>query len=217
MIVYVDFKNRRAISGPSHSATAKPLLNDFQPRSIDPIAHWKRMVESCEARFSDNQPEQGCVYKQPLNKPIFDTYGNGNAHNSLHQYMPTNRKYWNSPTPFQGDLPAIETYLKRNGGKVLVLGHKSDAFMWMDTRYEITKSVLEIANKHNVQLEIRTMSDLCACNDYLDLIIKGKHSVVMTMGFSEIGEADLAEKYEKSVSPGAPSLKRRQLAIDKLR
>lgn len=181
-------------------------------RESDRIGFWKRTIEDIESRYEGCMPKQGCVYKQSLKTAIFDTYGYGCVHNSIHQYR--GGQYWNKPFPMPADLPKIEVYLKRFKGKFLRLGSKSDPFMWIDQKYQITKSVLEIANENDVQLIIHTMSDLCAHDDYAILLKRGGHSIVMQMGFEDLRLR--TEPIERAVSPGAPSLKRRQLAVEKL-
>lgn len=163
------------------------------------------------ARYGDNPPPQAPIFEQSFRGNIFDTYGHGNVHNSIHQWK--GGKYWNRPIPFPADLRKIESYLKKNSGKVLRLGQKSDPFMWMDHTYSVTKFTLELALKYDVQLSIQTMSDLCAHDDYLDLIKQGNHQVVIHFGFEEIQD----EQAERVLSPGAPSLKRRFSAFQKLK
>lgn len=214
-LIYVDFKLRRVVSNAvEYTRRGMSLENELvrPDRETDRIGHWKYMINCIEARYGSDQPEQGCVYKQPLKMAIFDSYGYGCVHNSIHQYR--GGKYWNKPFPMPADLSAIEAYLKRFKGKVLRLGYKSDPFMWMDQKYGITKSILEIANENDVQLVIHTMSDLCAHEDYLSLLVRGKHSIIMQCGFDDVRLR--TDKIERCVSPGAPSIARRESALRKL-
>lgn len=229
-VINVDFKRRMIISGPSfetRESTARDLFNQDPPQ--DMFSHFDHMIQCIEARFGDELPSHGPIYKQTFKGPIFDTYGHGCAHNSIHQYRPKKNEPWNRPIPFPADLRAIETYLKKNKNRVLRLGKKSDPFMWLDGKYSVTKSTLELANKYNVSLVIHTMSDLCACPDYLELIKAGGHSIVMQMGFGELigvkspegfsgySGTDALERIERMVSPGAASILRRKHAIEKLK
>lgn len=208
LVIHVDFNKRVVVNRPMPSL----MVNEPQTSlDVDPIAHWKKMVSCIEARFGSEPPEGGCVYKQKLTGPAFDSYGRGCINNSIHEYR---GKDWNRPMPFPCDLEAVEAYLIKNKGKVLRLGLKSDPLMWMDTRYSVTKSVIAMATKYNVRLVIYTMSDLCAHEDYLTLIKEGSHRIGMRMGFKEF-KGD--ERLERLVSPGAPSLKRRALAIENLK
>ena len=224
VLIHVDFKNRRATSGPSTEATARPLYDNPMPREMDRTAYWERMIKCLEARFGETQPAHGVIYEQILQHNTFDAYGNGNAHDSIHQYRPSRGSKadaaWNKPMPFPANLPKIEEYLKANQGRVMRLGYKSDAFQWMEQRYGNTKSILEMAKENRIQLEIHTMSDLCGHDDFVQLIADGGHSIVFQMGFEETYFSEMNSEYgksiEKMVSPGAPSIKRRLAAIEKL-
>lgn len=209
-VIHVDFRKRLVSTGPVGSAIEH---RDFEPvRTSDPIGHWKYMVRCIEARFGDKPPKSGFVYKQKLNTAIFDSYGYGCIHNSIHQYR--GGKYWNEPMPMPADLELIEKYLERMSGKVLRLGYKSDPFMWMDMKYKITKSIIEMANSNNITLMIDTMSDLCGHDDYLALLRGHDHMISMHMGFKR---PELAtDQIERLVSPGAPSFKRREQALSRL-
>lgn len=176
---------------------------------------WESMKDSLNARFGPHQPKNGIVVKQPLtkykNEYWLDTYGRGCVHNSIWEPFRTSlkrRSIYNRPMPFPCDFYAIEKILKRYEGKTLNLGLKSDPFMWMDSKYGHTKRVLMLAQKYNVSFIIHTMSDLIAHSDYIDLL-KG-HSVVMNLGSG-------VDQDERENSPGAPSVTRRQKAVEVLR
>lgn len=168
----------------------------------------KIIFKQIEARYGDEQPKGGVVYKTPvdLKNRTIDSYGRGNVHNSIHQYKPKSSQWWNRPMPFPSDLRPIVKALKAGGE--WTLGAKSDGFMWMDRRYRHTYKVLQLAKHYKVKLTIHTMSDLVAHDDYIHLL-KG-HTIVMNMGSGE------SEAQELLDSPGAPSLKRRIEAVQTL-
>lgn len=217
-VIAVDFKRRMVRDIPLSELTQErqePTMFEYHDQ----------MVSNICARHNEEPLEQGYVYKQSMKSSMFDTYGYGNVHNSLHQY--SGGKYFNSPYPMPADLKAIDKFLNKNSGRVVGLGDKSDPFMWMDQKYQITKSVLILANKYKVTLFIETMSDLCAHDEYLKLLSEGDHTIQMIMGFEETKAKLIKSRYgremeesseqiEKAVSPGAPSLRRRQKAIEKL-
>lgn len=215
-LIYIDFKRRQVVENIAEACRSLSPKETFRT-APDRLGHFDHMIEGIQARYGSKQPDSGCVFKQPLKSNIFDSYGYGCIHNSIHQYR--GGKYWNEPMPMPADLRAIETYLKKRAGKVLRLGSKSDPFMWMDHKYQITKSILEIANENDIQLVIHTMSDLCAHNDYAYLLKNGDHSIVMHMGFEHLKDSpsEALETLERLVSPGAPSMKRRQMAVNKLK
>lgn len=213
-VINVDFKRRTVISGPAIESVER----ETEPK--DMFEEFDHTIECMEARFGENQPEGGVISPIPKTGMIFDTYGRGNAHDSIHQYRPGPNVKWNRPMPFPVDLREIDKFLKARSGKVVKLGSKSDPFMWMDHKYEITKNTLRLANQYGVQLFIETMSDLCAHDDYLELLKAGKHTISMHLGFEEYFESERAypsKSVERQVSPGAPSVQRRLKALAKLR
>lgn len=107
--------------------------------------------------------------------------------------------------PFPADLEMIENAFKKQ--KSFVFGFKSDPFMWVDLKYQVTFEVLKLAKQYGVHLHIETMSDLVAQKDYLDLL-QG-HSVTMQLGSGN----DIQERID---SPGAPSPRRRLVACQLL-
>jgi len=201
----VDFKAKRLLS--TQEVNQEDSLESSQ---ADIFESYRQTLENQLARFSDQVPKQGLIFKQDF-KNGFDSYGYGNSHDSFHQWK--GGKYWNSPIPVMADLFAINAFLEKNQNKTIRFGKKSDPFMWMDSKYEMTKKVFILANKYNVKLVIHTMSDLCAREDYRNLIKAGNHSVVMNLGLVEYQN----DRVERILSPGAPSLKRRNLALSVLR
>ncbi len=189
----------------------------FTPLSMELYKTFNQVCNSIEARYGENQPHGGVIYKHPVHGMLLDSYGRGNIHNSVFQWHPHDFKKgslnWNRPTPFPSDLRKVfkAIYKNRNKNRVMVLGHKSDPFMWMDCRYNQTKKIIKYATKYGVALSINTMSDLCAHDDYLKLIKDGNHQVVMNMS-----SLNSNEEIERILSPGAPSLARRRKAVSKL-
>jgi hypothetical protein len=163
-------------------------------------------------RFGANLPNGGVIYNTPVYGMKIDAYGRGNLHGSIFQYKPKSNKDWNRPMPFPSDLVKVYSAIKKNKGKIMVLGYKSDPLMWMDNKCGVTKAIIRCANANGVQLVINTMSDLCAHDDYIALLKQGNHSINMNMSLNN-GNDEL----ERILSPGAPSLKRRHKAIVKLR
>lgn len=172
---------------------------------------WKQTVSSIEARYGMKQPKGGCVYLSPVHGMKLDSYGRGNVHNSVFQYMPRSKRDWNNPMPFPSDLRKVFGAIFKNKGRVMVLGYKSDPLMWMDQKYKFTQKIIKFATRNGVQLVINTMSDLAAHDDYIALLKAGNHSVTMNMSMN-----DGNEEMERQLSPGAPSLRRRQKAVEKL-
>ncbi len=182
---------------------------------------YDRVIKQMQSRFGTEQPRGGVVYKVTPTAKGFDTYGRGCVHNSIHQYAPQTqieRELWNRPGPFPADLRAIERLFKKSKGRTIKVGLKSDPFMWMDQKYGVTKATIQLATNCGVRLELHTMSDLCGHEDYATLLALGGHSIVMHMGFDHYRQLSTedAERVERVVSPGAPSLLRRLRALERL-
>lgn len=155
-----------------------------------------------------------------------DTYGRGCIHNCEYCYAKdqlTAYGYWNRPQPFPVNVAEIrktfytifETDRPHKLRDIMLnriplrLGSMSDCFMWMDTKYGVTKEVLKILNHYQYPRIIFTRSDLVAHDDYMKLL-DPKLSAVQ---FSISGNNNaLTRKLE----PGAPSFSRRKKALQKL-
>lgn len=173
---------------------------------------FNQIINSISARYGLEQPQGGVIYNNPVSGMKLDSYGRGNVHNSVFQYLPSDKSNFNRPMPFPSDLRKVFRAIHKNQGRVMVLGYKSDPFMWMDQKYCQTKKILKYATKYKVQLVINTMSDLCGHDYYVSLIKAGNHSVVMNMS-SENTTPD----QERNLSPGAPSVRRRLCAVEILK
>jgi hypothetical protein len=120
---------------------------------------------------------------------------------------------WNT-TPNLHDLglnqpiPRQVENLKGVLGKEVPKGG-SDPFMWMDTRYGVTRKLLE-KNK-DAPLTINTRSDLIAHDDYMKLLNKSKHKINIHL----LGDLDVS-RLSSFMEPGAPSIRRRLDAAKKL-
>ena len=169
----------------------------------------KYLKNVLSARFGDKQPRGGVLNKRPILGGWIDTYGCGNCHTSVFQYSPKDKRNFNRPMPFPSDFRLIIKFLSKNKGKTLNVGLKSDPFMWMELKYTVTKKLIRLANKWDIKLNFHTMSDLVAHDAYVDLLKGHNHSVVMNLGCGN-------DREERSLSPGAASLKRRLQALIKL-
>jgi DNA repair photolyase len=164
---------------------------------------------------------QQCLYAFEV-----DTYGRGCTHNCTYCYAKaelTVHGYWNNPVPVPIDLNEVrkifytvfETTKKTKWRSVmeqkipLRIGCMSDSFMWMDTKYGITKEFLKILNFYNYPYTIITRSDLVARDDYMALLRKDLCSVQFSI-------ASTNDELNRKIEPGAPSAKRRLAALKKL-
>lgn len=208
-LIRIDFKNKSIIHN-------QHQLIDETVDPLDMFEQFDFSFKCLQARFGENLPKHIVEPYVPNFKDfMFDTYGHGNVHSSKHQYQPTKkeRETWNKPGPILSDLRSIDKFFSSlEPGSFAVLGLKSDPFQWLDQKYKSTRNTLKLANKYKIKLQLNTMSDLCAHDEYIQLIKAGDHTVNMNMGIE-----GLTEEQERVLSPGAPSLKRRQIAIDKLR
>ena len=85
----------------------------------------------------------------------------------------------------------------------------SDSFMWMDTKYGVTKELLKIFSHYNYPYIIFTRSDLVAHDDYMALLRKDLCSVQFSISGNN-------NRFTRVIEPGAPSYERRLAALKKL-
>lgn len=155
-----------------------------------------------------------------------DTYGRGCFHNCTYCYAKeqlTSHGYWNKPQPFPVDLSEIrkifytvfETGRSSKWRKILEsqvplrIGSMSDSFMWMDTKYGVTKELLKILKHYRYPHIIFTRSDLVAHDEYLNLLDINLCSVQFSISGNN-------NEFTRKIEPGAPSYRRRLAALKKL-
>ncbi len=190
-------------------------------------------------RFGGKQPRGGVTFKTTFKLVNhhtscskchyafeIDTYGRGCAHNCAYCYAKdqlTAHGYWNRPMPFPLDLTDVrktfytvfETSRPHKWRSILEkrvplrIGSMSDSFMWMDAKYGITREFLQILSFYNYPYIIFTRSDLVAHDDYLSVLRKDLASIQMSISGSN-------ETLTRYIEPGAPSVERRLLALQKL-
>jgi DNA repair photolyase len=192
-----------------------------------------------ELRYKD-KPIHGGIYKSNPMKLVnahsscqqclysfeIDSYGRGCMHNCVYCYAKaelTVRGYWNNPIPvpininelrrvfytvFETDKPSKwrEIISKRIP---LRIGAMSDSFMWMDQKYKVTQELLRILSYYDYPYVVITRSDLAAHDDYLALMRKDLASIQFSM-------ASTNDSLNKLIEPGAPSAKRRLVALEKI-
>lgn len=155
-----------------------------------------------------------------------DSYGRGCFHNCVYCYAKdqlTSHGFWNRPQPFPVNLATIRKVFytvfetdKSNTWRSIMerripirVGSMSDSFMWLDTKYGVTKELLKIFKFYKYPYIIFTRSDLVAHDDYLALLDKKLCSVQ----FSIAGNNN---RFTRIIEPGAPSYDRRLKALRKL-
>jgi DNA repair photolyase len=85
----------------------------------------------------------------------------------------------------------------------------SDSFSWVDRKYGVTRELLKILSHYNYPYIVFTRSDLVATDEYMALL----NPKLASIQFSISGGN---EQLTKKLEPGAPSVKRRLEAIQKL-
>lgn len=194
-----------------------------------------------ELRFGLNQPRGGVVFgtndpfkvinthkscQQCLYAFEMDTYGRGCVHNCAYCYSKaelTVHGYWNKPFPMPRDITTVwkafytvfETNKPHKWREILEkriplrIGSGSDGFMYMDKKYKVTHELLKILRYYRYPYIIVTRSDLVSHDEYLNVLDPDLASVQLSI-------PSLNEDLNKKIEPGAPSAKRRLLAIEKL-
>lgn len=219
-------------------AEMRVKLQNFKGTRYPDTFDWS-IYDKISARFGDNQPRGSVVFKSPFklanhNESCskchysfeIDSYGRGCVHNCIYCYARETLSkygYWNRPIPFPADLTEVrkafytvfETNKTSEWRKILEkkiplrIGSMSDSFMLMDKKYGITKELLKILKFYQYPYIVFTRSDLVADDEYLSLLDKNLAAVQ----FSICGGN---EELTRKIEPGAPSVKRRLVAIKKL-
>lgn len=195
------------------------MFNKFKRHKYTPsIDHNPMLYDQIAARFGDQQPVGGVVYKGGClftkDTLYIDAYGRGCTSNSIgnpYREDLINRGFWNRPFPFPSDLPDMYAALIRakNEGLKIQFGLKSEAMPWLDQKYKIGKEILHMLNTLELSFTIFTASDLVAHDDYIGLLDNA--TVVMRV------PAGATEEQLRKDEPGAPSLSRRLKALEKLK
>jgi hypothetical protein len=138
------------------------------------------------------------------NALVVRTY-NGNVHTGK---MPDSQSM-----PFPYDLREYSKVLHQYDHLIL----EDECFMHMDMKYKLTlkflKDLIAYTPKNLKTITIRTRSDLFAHDCYLDLLAELKQ-LGIRIKFNLYGMT-ISESTNKRKWPGAPSVKRRQRALDK--
>jgi DNA repair photolyase len=162
-----------------------------------------------------------CLYSFEI-----DSYGRGCFHNCAYCYakdLLEKRAFWNRPQPFPVNLASVrktfhtvfETDKPSKWREIMAqrtplrIGSMSDSFMWLDTKYGVTKELLKILDFYKYPHVIFTRSDLIAHEDYISLLNKD----LCAVQFSIVGNS---HRLTRIIEPGAPSYRRRLIALSKL-
>lgn len=127
----------------------------------------------------------------------------GDVHNAMWKTGPSLEKL-GLPQPIPQQVENLQGVLGREvpqGG--------SDPFQWIDTKYQVTKKLLE--KNIDKPLVINTRSDLIAHDDYMNLLNPSKHKINIHL----LGDGDV-DGLARVMEPGAPSIRRRLSAAQKL-
>ena len=187
VVIYADFKLKRVTEGPV----------SVDPSVPDPAWSFESIKERLRARFGDTMPPH---FERAWLRRSREPYAYGSVDNV--SYRTVRPKYWNAPMPVPMDMDPRSDVIGRG-----VARGGSDPCMWMDAKYRVTWN--HIHNRHGKPLVVHTRSDLIAHGDYLEVLDPVHHRVVMYV-------LDAVEEVVRIMEPGAPSLKRRRLAVDKL-
>jgi DNA repair photolyase len=81
--------------------------------------------------------------------------------------------------------------------------------MHMDDKFKVTKEFLRLLDFYNYPFVVFTRSDLIAKDDYLSLIRPDLAAIQFSMSSTN-------DELNRKIEPGAPSAKRRLLALEKI-
>lgn len=193
------------------------------------------------SRYGGELPKHGVTFEKPVKRRKgrhieIDSYGMGDVHDVQHtsgfssSLSPKGnpKKNWNIPIPKLSNLLKVIEAIKYGNAESFTLGANSDPFQWMDRKYKVTHEILlqltdlaryraRLGNK--ITVLINTRSDLIATDTYLELIknLKEHANVEIRIFRPTVKGQPITEHATRLLEPGAPSLKRRELALNALR
>lgn len=112
--------------------------------------------------------------------------------------------YFAMPVNLAKTIAELEEYSSKGLNSYftsVIIGENCDPFMWHDRKYGQTQDLLVYLKENEIVYTLKTESDLIACDDYLSLL----------------SERTTVEMYTGEEDKGAPSIKRRLRAIDRLK
>lgn len=195
--------------------------------------------KNLELRVGLKQPHGGIVFNTPfklvnnhhtcqqcLYTFELDTYSRGYLNECSYCYAKaelTVQRNCNNPFPLPVDISDVwkifytvfETDKTSKWRPImekripLKIGSMSDSFIFMDQRYGVTKELLRILDFYKYPYTIFTRSDLVAHDDYMKLLNPKLCSIQTSISSTN-------DTMNKLIEKGAPSSKRRLLALQKL-
>lgn len=174
----------------------------IEESDIKPYSYYRALME---ARFGDSLPKH---FKRLMSKPQGQPYMCGDPHALKNRAKCPN---FNKPFPVPCEI-TIDSCIRIDG--VLTLGSKceqgiDEPFAWLDHKWKSSLNFLK-SLPSGTKLNIFTRSDLIAHDDYVKEI--KRLDVFVTILFATKNPEQ--GRYDE---PGAPSFKRRQEAVLKLK
>lgn len=230
----------------TNAKPATPQYDELiaEAQKLDKLSKYKcefdyTTYRDIEIRFAERPIRGGIVFQKPfklvnshstcqqcLYSFEMDTYGRGCAHECVYCYAKaqlTVHAWWNNPIPVPVDLNAVrklfytvfETDKKSKWREILEqkipvrIGSMTDSFMHSDKKYKITQEVLKLLNHYEYPHIVFTRSDLVASDEYMNILDPKLSTIQMSI-------SSFNDELNKKIEPGAPSAKRRLLALQKL-
>lgn len=171
-----------------------------------PLSTTAGLRQLLEARFSDDKKNlkavNACLTGKTIINRVIKTY-----EGSTHTKGGCINAYFSTAFPFPLNIDQGYDYIKKNAGHYeFTESKKTDAFMWMDRKYKVTRNILQALSDHDRTVTIVTRSDLVAHDDYMEIIKIIRDATVW-----------LLVDHTLESHPGCPSVKRLLIAYDKLR
>lgn len=230
-------RTQEAVPGPIEQKMRKTLDSLKGCKYPDEYFDWS-VYDKIAAKFEE-PPRGGVVFNTSLKLVNFhascskchysleiDSYGRGCFHDCTYCYAKDQlsaRRYWNNPQPFPVNLAELrsifykvfETDKTSKWRDILQkripirVGSMSDSFMYIDSRYGVTKELIRIFNFYKYPHIFFTRSDLAAHDDYIEIIDPNLCAIQYSVSGNN-------SKLIRAIEPGAPSFKRRLNAVRKL-
>ncbi len=186
------------------------IIDIFTKQVIIHTTGYDAIRQNIIARFfGDGLPKH---FKACIAKPQKQPYMHGDVSNvSYRKKLRAKHTIFNSPTPVPCEV-TIDSCVKVDG--ILTLGSQcelgiDEPFPWMDHKYGVSLSFLK-SLPDGTELNIFTRSDLIAHDDYMPELKR----LNVTVSILYMTKDDQVNRVNE---PGAPSYKRRSIAVERLK
>jgi len=182
-------------------------LIESKPSQADVWSYQSNVKEEIEARYGDHLPAH---FAKTMSKPQSQPYKHGDTHSVAYRKKTTLSKRNHIPVPCE-----VTPKSCRKSGDTFLLGSNclegiDEPLAWIEMKYQVTLNFLK-SLPNGSKVCITTRSDLVAHDDYIAELSRLQVTVRI------LAPIFTTEEILRLIEPGAPSIKRRTQAVEKLK